>query len=221
LLAGGLARWGVQVQSMEMVPLSSILGFALISLLLAVSPGPSWAYVISSTVTGGRAGGWVAVAGNAVGIGVHVIAVALGLSAVLAWSPTIFLLLKMIGGVYLIWLGVKAIYCGWQPLENAGDTPAATPWQVFRGGVLANVLNPKVATVMLAVLPYWVDPALGPVAWQLLLLGSIHVVIASSLLLTLSMLTAVTLRRFDGFPRWLNIVTGIALIAFGGKLAWA
>ncbi len=203
-----------------MVSLSAIAGFALVSLLLAASPGPSWAYVISSTAAQGRTGGFFAVAGNGLGIAIHVVAVALGLSAMIALASITFAVLKILGGAYLIWLGVQAIRRSWQPTTSTSDTPCGTPWQLFRGGVLTNVLNPKVAAVMLAVLPHWVDPSIGPPAAQFLLLGSFHVVIASSLLLVLSMLTLVAQHRLDAPPRWLGVVTGVALVIFGVKLAW-
>ncbi len=203
-----------------MVSLSAIAGFALVSLLLAASPGPSWAYVISSTAAQGRTGGFFAVAGNGLGIAIHVVAVALGLSAMIALAPITFAVLKILGGAYLIWLGVKSIYRGWQPTTSTRDTPCVTPWQLFRGGVLTNVLNPKVAAVMLAILPHWVDPSIGPPAPQLLLLGSLHVLIASVLLFAISLLSLVAQHRLDASLRWLSVPTGTALIILGGKLAW-
>ena len=156
-----------------MLPDFTLLGlFVLASLALLVTPGPAVLYIIARSVQQGRAAGLVSVLGIHLGTSVHVAAAALGLSALLMSSALAFAVVKYLGAAYLIWLGVRTLMAK----EGEADAPAplrAPLVRIFRDGFVVNLLNPKTALFFLAFLPQFVDPKLGGVHWQILLLGLI------------------------------------------------
>ncbi|HSG87666.1 MAG TPA: LysE family translocator [Pseudomonadales bacterium] len=161
-----------------MPPLDTLLVFAGAAILIGISPGPSNLYVMSRTIAQGRRGGLVAAAGLAAGSLVHVAAAALGLSAVFGLSPWAYTLLKLAGAAYLVWLGVQMLRAPTGPAQARRALPAKSPRAIFRESVLVEVTNPKTALFFLAFLPQFVDPALGSVAVQLLLLGAFTTIVA-------------------------------------------
>lgn len=203
--------------------LEQFLGFAAVSLALALVPGASWAYVISTTAAQGRGAGLLAVLGNAAGIACHVVAVAAGLSAVLLYSDHAFAILQWLGALYLVFLGVRTLR-GPAATADGDDRPPQRGAVVFTQGVLVNLLNPKVALVMLALLPQFAEPAAGRVPLQILSIGMVHAVIASLVLTVLVLVTTGSRRRFAAgsrAARVLRAVAGLTLIGFGLRLALA
>ncbi|HRX78124.1 MAG: LysE family translocator [Planctomycetaceae bacterium] len=205
-----------------MVDFASAIGFASFSLAIAVSPGPSWLYVISSTTRRGRTAGLAAVAGNATGIMCHVIAAALGLSAILHYSATAYTIVKWAGALYLMFLAVRIVLDRSSTIAPNPIGRARCLRSVYRDGVFVNALNPKVSLLMLAILPQFIDVAAGQVAIQLLCLGSIHAVIASIVLTLIVMVatrTAGVLRSrpaVETAARWL---AGTLLFGLGVRMA--
>jgi len=195
-------------------------GFAAASFAVAIAPGPSWVYVISSTLGQRRTAGLVAVLGNATGIACHAVAAALGLSAILRVSATAFALARWAGALYLIYLAVRTVQQG--AIPETGDNGRRRSLQrVFRDGLLVNLLNPKVPILMLALMPQFLDPAAGRLALQILLLGSLHVVIASFVLCVIVLTAgraATTVRRRPGMQRWLRWASGTLLFGFGARM---
>ena len=194
--------------------------FAVVSLAIALAPGPSWIYVISSTVRQGRVAGLAAIAGNATGIICHVTAAALGLSAILHYSAVLYTALKWIGAIYLIYLATRIIRGRSAALQQGCDKK--TLRRVYRDGVLVNVLNPKVSLLMLALLPQFVDPSRGDTTAQIAAIGSIHVLIASCVLtLIVATLTraASVITRSPKAETTLRWITGTLLFAFGIRMA--
>lgn len=151
--------------------------FVLASLALLVVPGPAVLYIVARSVSQGRLAGVVSAAGVQVGASVHIVAAALGLSAVLLSSALAFNVVKYLGAAYLIYLGVRQ----WLARELATGEMAVQPEslrRIFAQGVVVNVLNPKTALFFFAFLPQFVDPASGNVAAQVLLLGLLFVTLA-------------------------------------------
>ncbi len=202
---------------------TAILGFATVSLAIAISPGPSWIYAISTTAGQGRRAGFVAVVGNAAGILCHVLAAALGLSALLRVSTAAYLVLRWAGAIYLVYLGGRMILGG--SAKQYSETRSTTrPLRaVFRSGLLVNVLNPKMALLMLALLPQFVDPERGSPPLQTFAMGLMHVGIASSVLSTLVVVTSHGRERFRPSARLRRVfrtVSGSVLIGWGVRMAW-
>lgn len=153
----------------------SFLTFLVAALVLAITPGPGIAYVIARTVAGGRAEGLASCLGTAIGGMLHVLAAATGLSLLVAQSAVAFTIVKYIGAVYLIYLGVRLI------LQKDHDpstlrVEAQGPRRALLEGILVEALNVKTALFFLAFLPQFVRIS-EPVVPQLVLLGTICVIL--------------------------------------------
>lgn len=152
--------------------------FISVTLLLVFMPGPNTLYIIARSIQQGRGAGIISSLGVQVGSLLHIAAAALGLSALLLSSALAFNAVKYAGAAYLIYLGVKTLLTR----EEAGPTRAvqkAGLSRVFFQGVVVNLLNPKTALFFFAFLPQFIDPARGSVAVQIILLGSILVLLGA------------------------------------------
>ncbi len=186
-----------------MVPVATWLLFCVACVALAATPGPNLLYLLSRTLVQGRAAGMVSLAGTESGLAVHVLAAALGLSALLAAVPAAYEAVRLAGAAYLAWLAWQT----WRApsaTANAGP-PAAPMWRLYRDGVVTGVLNPKVALFQLALFPQFVDPAHGSVLAQSLILGVTELAIvfafdASCVFAAAGVRTWLDAR--PGFSRW-------------------
>jgi threonine/homoserine/homoserine lactone efflux protein len=153
--------------------------FALVSFAIIVVPGPSVLFVVSRGVSLGRRAALTTVLGNEAGLLVQVIAVAVGLGAIVERSLAVFTIVKLGGAAYLIFLGVQAIRDR-RALATALEVEVSrkTPRRIFREGFFVGATNPKSLILFTAILPQFVNRANGHVAVQLLVLGLISVVIA-------------------------------------------
>ena len=155
-----------------MPSLTALLLFLSASLALLLIPGPSVTFIVTRSIQHGRSAGLVSVLGVHAGSVVHVLAAAVGLSAVLASSAVAFTTVKYVGAAYLLYLGVRQLRRATK--ETAYDAPEPGPeprWRLFRQGAVVNILNPKTAIFFLAFLPQFVDPGRGPVWLQVTVLG--------------------------------------------------
>jgi threonine/homoserine/homoserine lactone efflux protein len=151
--------------------------FIVAALVLAITPGPAVLYIVTRSISQGRAAGIVSCFGVALGGMIHVLAAALGLSSILMASAVAFTVLKYVGALYLIWLGVRKLAA--RPTLDAPQVGAVhSLWRVGREGFVVNLLNPKTALFFLAFLPQFVEPARGQVAAQFAFLGSLFLAIA-------------------------------------------
>ena len=146
--------------------------FLLAALIVAAVPGPGIFYVAARTLSGGKRAGIASTFGTALGGLVHVIAGAVGVSALILASAELFTALKFAGALYLVWLGLKTFREARDLLPQ--QAIAAGTQRVFREGVLVEALNPKTAAFFLAFIPQFIDPA-GYVALQFIILGLISV----------------------------------------------
>jgi threonine/homoserine/homoserine lactone efflux protein len=161
-----------------MIEPSRLAVFVAAALALLITPGPAVLYIVARSVDQGRRVGLVSVLGIEVGGLFHVVAAALGISALLVSSALAFTVIKYLGAIYLIFLGVRRL------LEKDADLHTLAPRseglaRVFGQGVLVNVFNPKTALFFFAFLPQFVDPSRGEVGVQVLLLGMIWTALAT------------------------------------------
>jgi threonine/homoserine/homoserine lactone efflux protein len=149
------------------------------ALLLAITPGPGIFYVAARTLAGGHAEGVASSFGTGLGGMAHVVAGSLGVSAIVLASAELFTALKVIGSVYLIWIGFRTFQSAHRDavtaLNGGAAAPPVGPRRAFREGVLVEALNPKTAAFFLAFVPQFVDPARGSVALQFVVLGFVSV----------------------------------------------
>jgi threonine/homoserine/homoserine lactone efflux protein len=147
--------------------------FLVAALIIAAVPGPGIFYVAARTLSGGRRAGIASTLGTALGGLVHVIAGALGVSAIILASAELFSALKFAGAIYLVWLGIRTFREAGYPLPEQVD--AAGTSRAFRDGVMVEALNPKTAAFFLAFIPQFLEPAAGHPALQFIALGLISV----------------------------------------------
>ena len=145
--------------------------FSLAALAILAVPGPAVLYIVTRSIHQGRGAGLASVLGIHVGTLVHVAAATLGLSAILVSSATAFTVVKALGALYLVVIGIRTLLGRADPAETDPQRPPRRRRRDFAEGVVVNVLNPKTALFFLAFLPQFVDPARGQASLQILLLG--------------------------------------------------
>jgi threonine/homoserine/homoserine lactone efflux protein len=162
-----------------MLSWSQLGGFVLASVVLLVIPGPSVLFVVTRGVALGRRAALATVAGNEVGALVHVVAVSEGVGAIVQRSVAVFTVMKIVGAVYLVVLGARAMLHRGDLFGAIGaPTGPRSAVTLGRDGFLVGVSNPKTTLFFLAVLPQFADPARGHVSLQLLVLGLVFVGLA-------------------------------------------
>src|SRR6266704_2692400 len=202
---------------------SSLLLFVTGAAVLLVIPGPAVTYVVSRSIGHGRAAGLVSVLGIVTGTLCHVVAAALGISALLASSAVAFEFVKYLGAAYLIYLGIKTLRRNDEQLVEA-DTGETKLIRIYGQGLLVNLLNPKTALFFLAFLPQFVDPSRGAVAFQIAFLGLLFTLmgLTSDGLYALVAGTAGRWVKGNGhYLRWERYVTGGVFIGLGVTAAFA
>ncbi|KAA1177899.1 LysE family translocator [Rhizobium tropici] len=198
------------------------IGFLTAATLLNLSPGPDIAFILGHTIRSGMRSGFAALFGIWSGACLHVLMAAAGLSAILAASALAFSTVKWVGAAYLIWLGIQALRSkgegAW--IKEAGKTLSLS--RIYRQGIMVSLLNPKVAIFFLAFLPQFVVENAGPVWAQLLLHGSLIIVVAAFIeppLILLGGRLSEALRRNRSLGLWLDRGLGTLFVALGVRLA--
>lgn len=158
-----------------MPDLATLSLFLIAALALLLVPGPAVLYIVARSIDQGRLAGLVSVLGVGVGSLCHVIAAALGLSALLLSSALAFSLVKYLGAAYLIYLGIRKLLEKTTPIAPPADPRSLK--RLFWEGVLVNALNPKTALFFFAFLPQFVDVHRGSIAGQILFLGVLFVLL--------------------------------------------
>jgi threonine/homoserine/homoserine lactone efflux protein len=205
-------------------PLPMFFAFVLAGLALNIVPGADMTFVIASAARGGRRDGVVAALGIGGGTLVHILAAALGLSAILAASRTAFMLIKWVGAAYLLYIAVSLLRSG---RSNQARRDASTPqsgWHLFRAAALVNVLNPKVALFFLAFLPQFVDPRATEPALQILCLGlwfDLVGTIVNAVIAIIAAEASERLRQVTWLGRAARYVAATAMGALALRLAFA
>ena len=161
-----------------MLTLDQVLTFGLAAFILIVIPGPSVVFVIGRALAYGRGVALASVVGNSLGLLTIVVLVALGLGVVVQESIAVFIVLKLLGAAYLVYLGVEAVrrrkeFLAHDPGEThaGGGRTVMSRRRAVRQGYVVGVTNPKAYLILAAVLPQFVDRGAGHVQVQLLLLG--------------------------------------------------
>lgn len=190
------------------------------SVLLALSPGPDNVFVMLHSALHGRKAGLLIVLGLCTGLLGHTAAVALGLAALLAASETAFLVLKLCGAAYLLYLAWQAFTAPAQTL--AAEPARVRPGSMYRRGIFMNLTNPKVAMFFLAFLPQFTDPAQGAVAGQVAVLGFVFILATLLVFGAIAMFSGTLgalLQRSRAARRLLNWISGAVFVALAARLA--
>ena len=204
-----------------MLSLEQLLTFALASVLLTLIPGPTVLFVIGRSLSLGRRAGLLSVVGNTLGLLPVVVAVALGVGALVAESVVVFTAVKVVGAAYLIYLGVQAVRHRGADAEALPTTSRST-LRIVRDGFMVGVSNPKAVVFLAAVLPQFVDHSAGGITGQLLALGLVFMVVALVSDGTYAYAAGTARNWFSSSPRRLSRMQasgGLMMIGLGGSLA--
>jgi threonine/homoserine/homoserine lactone efflux protein len=189
-----------------------------------ISPGPDLIYVLSRTIAQGRKIGIASSIGTCTGAIVHIFAAALGISAILATSAVAFSVVKYIGAIYLIFLGIKAFLAPSGNIDFLNNNkPRVTTWIAFKQGVLVDIFNPKAAIFFMAFLPQFVRHDLGHPAYQIIVLGLLVILVAifvDVLFILIAGQTTKFFRSNQKISMFLNRALGSIFIGLGIRLAF-
>lgn len=203
-----------------MPDLAHLTAFLIAAVVLAVTPGPGMLYVLARSLSDGSRAGLRSTIGTAAGGMFHVAGSAVGLSALLMASALAFSVVKYAGAAYLMFLGVRMLLAAGEAVEAEADAPVQP--HAIRQGALTELLNPKTALFFLTFLPQFAQPERGPVALQLLVLGSASVAFNSGADAVVAGLAGRIGRLLRSDARWWRrqrMASGCALIALGGYAA--
>ena len=200
---------------------ASWLLFIVASLLLIATPGQDMILVMSRSIAQGAGAGVATAAGVSVGLVGHTVLAALGLGALLRTSEWLFVLLKLLGAAYLVYLGVQLLRTGAHQLELSSAAPRSL-WRLFRDGALSNLSNPKIAIFYFAFLPQFVRPQAQHPTLAVLVLGLVFAgltfAVKAPVGLSAGLLSA-WLRARPSALTWLHRASGAVLVGLGLKLA--
>jgi threonine/homoserine/homoserine lactone efflux protein len=196
--------------------------FVAVSWAVIVAPGPDMLYVLTRGMTHGRRAGVISAVGVIGGILVHTTAAALGITLIFQTSASAFLIVKYIGGIYLIYLGVKT-WMDRSTFNLETSTSGASSRVLFWQGVLSNLLNPKIALFFLAFLPQFVDKGSSQVPLQMAILGLTFAFFGLCFLAVIGYSAGAIggwLTRRPTVAHFLHRVAGGILIGLGVRLAF-
>jgi threonine/homoserine/homoserine lactone efflux protein len=200
-----------------------LLALYLVTLSLAmIVPGPDMLFVLGTGMRGGPRAGLLATCGVATSEAIHILLAAVGLSALFAAAPTAFTAVRIAGAVYLVFLGLQAIRGRGSTLDSRTSTAAVSDRRAYVRGLLTNLLNPKMVTFTIALLPQFVDRDHGQVAMQFLVLGAIFVAFEFAVDGTVGVLAGRIgrwLLQRHRARRRLDVATGGLFIGLGVRLA--
>lgn len=211
---------------------SNLAAFAVTEFLLCLSPGPAVLLVVGLSMRQGLWRSQCAAAGILTTNAIYFALSAAGVASLILASATLFYVLKIVGALYLAWLGVKMvlplIQAWWRgekhdaPFAEASKMPRAqsAPLRLYWKGISLQAANPKNLAFFVAILPQFIEPH-GPVAFQMVVLGSVSVLLELPVLfiyaLSFSALAKVITERV---VLWIEAIAGGILILLAGALAW-
>jgi threonine/homoserine/homoserine lactone efflux protein len=197
----------------------NLLSFSLATLALAISPGPDNIYVLTQSIVNGSKSGIATTAGLISGCIVHTTLIAFGISAIITASPSIFYGIKIAGSAYLIFLAFK-IYRSETEITLDSSAPKKSYSQLFKTGVIMNLLNPKVMIFFLAFFPGFLwDPSEGTVS-QFYILGITFMLVSflafSGVALLAGSISNYLLKhnRVGFYLKWLQIIVFVGIAVF-------
>lgn len=197
--------------------------YIVLATALAVAPGPDVLFVVANGMRHRMKGAIASALGIGCGSFLHAIMAALGVSAVIAASPVAFDMLRYVGAAYLAYLGLQALRAYWtytNKLDVNESMVEVSTWNVFRRGLITNILNPKVVVFYLALLPQFINVELGNVGLQIFLLGCIHNAIGMLFLISIGLVAgkASGWLSTTNFGKWLDGIAGVFFVGLAIRL---
>ncbi|ODB83811.1 LysE family translocator [Candidatus Thiodiazotropha endoloripes] len=206
-----------------MISLTTAYAFITVSFVLCLAPGPDNIFVLTQSALYGRVKGYLVTLGLCTGLIVHSLVVALGFAALLKTSPIAITLLKVIGAGYLSYLGWLSLNAAQNSLTSS-ESVSLSPLQLYRRGIIMNVTNPKVTIFFLAFLPQFTNPQQGQAAQQIMLLGSLFILITFVTFGVIAFLAGSLGSWLNQSPKaqqYLNRIAGLVFIALALNLLFS
>jgi len=197
--------------------------FLIASIFMNITPGADTLYILGRSISQGKKAGILSALGISTGAIIHIIFATLGLSILLAKSATAFEVLKYLGAIYLIVLGIKAVIKKTDGKFELNEEDGTTAYKkIYFSGILTNILNPKVALFFLAFLPQFIDPNYVQTPLPFLVLGLTFLCTGTIWGLVLALFASKLshrIRQNYKIKKWLDKITGGIFIVLGIKLA--
>ncbi len=200
-----------------MISTGHLVGFTLVSLLLIVVPGPGVLFVVGRALAHGRRIAMATACGHAAGNYVVAACVAVGLGTMLQRSAQVFVIIKVAGALYLIWLGIHAIRH--RKSLAAAFTAVSEPqdaWLALRDGVIVGITNPKSYILFGAILPQFVTRGAGDVPAEMLVLALVSVIMGAISDCCWGVAASAVRTWFAKSPRRFELVGGAGGLAMVG-----
>ena len=203
------------------MPAHDLLMFAAACLVMVLTPGPNMIYLISRSICQGRKAGVTSLLGVVAGFFVHMLAAAIGLTAVFLAVPLAYEALKWAGALYLLWMASQAVRPGARSPFEARALAPDTPSRLVMMGFLTSVLNPKITIFYLSIFPQFISPAHGSLFIQSILLGLTQISVSFTVNLLIALFASGIAVWFVRNPLWLAVqryVMGGVLAALAVRL---
>ena len=201
---------------------NTLLLFIISALSINLIPGPDVIYIVTTTMKSKMKSGIEASLGLGVGYLIHTVAAVLGLSALVLSSAFLFTLIKYLGALYLLYLGISSLLsCYRNDSKLTAETSNESPKNIFKQGVIISVLNPKVAMFFLAFLPQFIDPSTTNATTELLTLGLLFSALATGCNLFYASLGSILFSspKAQKYSRILEGISGTILVGLSAKIA--
>ncbi len=204
-----------------MLDINLIFLFTISSFLLALAPGPDNIYILTLSITNRFKTAFITILGLCTGIIIHTLGATFGISIIFQTSELAFDIVKYLGALYLIYLAYQAFKHKDEKLDLDGKNSSIQLKRLYIKGFFMNLLNPKVALFFLALLPQFVNPNLGNISFQMIILGIIFII---STIITFSMIAymgnrlSLKLRQNPAIVSKLNLLTAFVLLGLGLRL---
>jgi threonine/homoserine/homoserine lactone efflux protein len=197
-----------------------LISFILAVSILAISPGPDNIFVLMQSVVHGKKYGLATIIGLMTGCIVHTTFVAVGISAIIKENNTIFLVIKILGAVYLLYLAYKVITGGSEISMSTEKIDKKTPFQLFKIGFIMNVLNPKVTLFFLALFPGFLFSEILPISLQFYILGALFILVSFVVFSLIAILGGTisekikTSKNIGVWLQWMQVFVFIGIAVF-------
>jgi threonine/homoserine/homoserine lactone efflux protein len=181
---------------------------------MVLTPGPNMMYLVSRSISQGRAAGLISLAGTATGFVVYMVMANLGLATVFVLVPALYIAFKAAGAVYIGYLAYGTLRPGGTGLFEPRRLARDSNWRLYRMGLITNLLNPKAAILYLALIPEFIHPAAGHVIAQGFALGAIQMSVSltvNAVLILIAGSIATFLTERPRWTRWQRRATGTML----------
>ena len=197
-----------------------LISFILAVSILAISPGPDNIFALMQSVVHGKKYGLATITGLMTGCIVHTTFVAVGISTIIKENNTIFLVIKILGAVYLLYLAYKVITGGSEISMSTEKIDKKTPFQLFKIGFIMNVLNPKVTLFFLALFPGFLFSEILPISLQFYILGSLFILVSFVVFSLIAILGGTisekikTSKNIGVWLQWMQVFVFIGIAVF-------